>query len=288
MGKSFFAPGKLLLSGEYSVLQGATAIAVPTQKGQSLKVSKSANQSHWKALDHHSNTWLDFDIEEAQSDQELLVKRVLEDAAPSLLKEDWFFEAKLDFPREWGLGSSSTFISLIARWAGVDVWDLFFKYLKGSGYDVAVAELGKNLKYWLNESKEPNWEIVHLPNCFEDTLLVYLGQKQNSAQEVVRFEKIGLNRHQIENISGLSEDLLYIEDSKSLQDWMNMHEALTGELIQRPTLKAQLFPKLEGSIKSLGAWGGDFAWYAGPMDKSYFEELGYPQVFHFYEIVQRF
>ena len=35
---SFFANGKLLLTSEYLVLDGAKAFAIPTKKGQSLHV----------------------------------------------------------------------------------------------------------------------------------------------------------------------------------------------------------------------------------------------------------
>lgn len=289
MNQSFFAPGKLLLSAEYSVLQGAKAVAVPTKLGQRLEVeeSDSDNEAGWKAYDHKDKPWLDFEINHASNREELLVQKIIAEACTDKDLKGTSFRAHLDFPREWGLGSSSTFISLIAQWAGKDVWPLFFKYLKGSGYDVAVAQSGKNLMYWLEEAKKPMWKELALPKIFEKTLLIYLGQKQNSASEVVRFEKFNHNQSYFDQISALSEGLLAIEDIASLQDWMVRHEALTGEIIQKSPLKAQRFPKLEGSIKSLGAWGGDFAWYAGPRDKEYFKSLGYHQVFSFYELVQR-
>ena len=36
MKKSFFSHGKLLLTGEYLVLDGSKALAIPTQKGQEI------------------------------------------------------------------------------------------------------------------------------------------------------------------------------------------------------------------------------------------------------------
>ncbi len=287
MTQKFFAHGKLLLSAEYSVLNGAKAIAVPTIAGQSLEVGPGKTSSHWQAKDHEGKVWLDFNIEEAYNADEKAVRDILYDLAGDKLLNNFQFKTELEFPREWGLGSSSTFISLIARWAGIDVWPAFFQHLKGSGYDVAVAETGENLQYQLNEKREPSWEFVSLPSFFQDTLLIYLGQKQNSAKEVVRFNQLNIHPQQIERISNLSEDLLYLDDKRSLQDWMNMHEALTSELIHKSPLKILRFPTLEGSIKSLGAWGGDFAWYCGPLEAKFFHELGYSQVFKFYDLVKR-
>ena len=37
---TFYSNGKLLLTGEYLVLEGATALAVPTKFGQDLSVEK--------------------------------------------------------------------------------------------------------------------------------------------------------------------------------------------------------------------------------------------------------
>ena len=48
--KKFHANGKLLITGEYLVLKGALALAVPLNKGQTLTVDES-NESglHWRA-----------------------------------------------------------------------------------------------------------------------------------------------------------------------------------------------------------------------------------------------
>ena len=48
-------------------------------------------------------------------------------------------ETQLEFPREWGLGSSSTLISNLGLWAETDPYDLLSATLGGSGYDIAAA-----------------------------------------------------------------------------------------------------------------------------------------------------
>ncbi len=287
MNQHFFAPGKLLLSGEYAVLKGAKAIAAPTAYGQHLEVkSNSGSPSHWLALDEQNNSWLDFDLTEARSEAELLVAKILEQAWQGNIPKNQLLTTRLDFPRKWGLGSSSTFLALIAKWSNFDPWPLFFNNLKGSGYDLAIALEEKALQYQLNDKTKPSYQTISLPEFFNETLFIYLGQKQNSAQEVKRFQRLQHNTSAIEEISKLSEQLLHLNDSKALGDWMSEHEARIGELIALNTINEKRFSGLDGAIKSLGAWGGDFAWYAGPADKSYFHRKGYDQVFRFSELIK--
>ena len=59
MQKQYYANGKLLLTGEYLVIKGATAIAFPVKFGQSLVVNETneINEIHWQAFSEDSN-WL--------------------------------------------------------------------------------------------------------------------------------------------------------------------------------------------------------------------------------------
>ena len=55
---SFFANGKLLITGEYLVLNGALALAVPTKKGQTLLFEDEQGSSlNWESLDPDNNCW---------------------------------------------------------------------------------------------------------------------------------------------------------------------------------------------------------------------------------------
>ena len=57
----FYGHGKLLITGEYFVLDGALALAVPTKFGQSLRVKElnsSDNILYWIALDNTGKPWL--------------------------------------------------------------------------------------------------------------------------------------------------------------------------------------------------------------------------------------
>ena len=50
--QKFYSNGKLLLTGEYMVLDGAIALAIPTKFGQSLTVEKLEEPKiNWKSID---------------------------------------------------------------------------------------------------------------------------------------------------------------------------------------------------------------------------------------------
>src|SRR5690606_11836163 len=128
MRRQFYSHGKLLITGEYVVLDGALALAVPTKYGQSLEVeTTNKKEIQWTALDQEGKEWfktaLIFDGKDlklaknttspAEAEQRLL--QILKEAHklnPGILIQDSGFNitTKLDFPQCWGLGSSSTLI----------------------------------------------------------------------------------------------------------------------------------------------------------------------------------
>ena len=58
MKSNFYSKGKLLLTGEYLVLDGAKALALPTKKGQSLLVEKNnSGLLSWTSFDCHKQVW---------------------------------------------------------------------------------------------------------------------------------------------------------------------------------------------------------------------------------------
>ena len=56
--KPFYSHGKLLLSGEYVVLDGALSLAIPTKYGQSLIIQTIEEPLlSWKSFDEAKNVW---------------------------------------------------------------------------------------------------------------------------------------------------------------------------------------------------------------------------------------
>ena len=58
MQQKFYSHGKLLISGEYAVLDGALALAVPTRFGQHMSVRENnSGILSWTSLDENGNAW---------------------------------------------------------------------------------------------------------------------------------------------------------------------------------------------------------------------------------------
>ncbi|MDB5281400.1 MAG: hypothetical protein JWO06_475, partial [Bacteroidota bacterium] len=173
--QSFYGHGKLLITGEYFVLDGARALAVPTKLGQSLRVKVlhgSDSVLYWVALNNQNKPWLnlvfdtgDFSCINSQQDEAKRLSKILTEVRklnPEFITDgkDRAVETHLQFPNEWGLGSSSTLIYCISQWAGVDGYKLLEQTIGGSGYDVACAGTDSALIYQL-ENKKPNSVAVN-------------------------------------------------------------------------------------------------------------------------------
>ena len=60
MEKKFYSNGKLLITGEYVVLDGALALALPTKFGQNLTVEPiPSKQILWKSFDQDGSVWFE-------------------------------------------------------------------------------------------------------------------------------------------------------------------------------------------------------------------------------------
>ena len=74
---------------------------------------------------------------------------------PSFLNavSGFVIKTTLSFPRNWGLGTSSTLINSIAKWAEVDAFQLLWNSFKGSGYDIACAQNNTPIFYQIEDKK---------------------------------------------------------------------------------------------------------------------------------------
>ena len=128
----YYSSGKILVSGEYVVLDGAQALALPTKLGQSLLVAhvRDASFHRWQSLDHRGEVWFEctFDLSltsiirssDTQRAHTLLqVLQYIKVRKAHLYVNALQFITKLDFNPKWGLGSSSTFIHNLAQWSDV-------------------------------------------------------------------------------------------------------------------------------------------------------------------------
>lgn len=277
--KRFYAHGKLLLTGEYVVLQGAEALAVPTKLGQWLEVhQKEAGQLWWQARDHEGKMWFEarfelpfFEIRFCSNQQIanrlqrlLMVALDLQPGMKSELRAS-LVQTRLEFNRDWGLGSSSSLVSLVAQWFGVDPMALFAKSQSGSGYDVACATADGPILFRRQGTQAAVQHTAFKPAFRNQLLLVYLGQKQESSLEVRRFlANQDISTDLIQQINGLTHTVLHASDLAEFADAMVAHEELLAEVLHREPVKELHFADFPGEVKSLGAWGGDFVLAIAP------------------------
>lgn len=263
---SFHSNGKLLITGEYAVLDGALAFALPTQKGQTLKVTEGANESRWQAFDANGDLWFDSTTLTTVTDQQIAqtLQKILTTAThlnPNF-KDKWLHsqvQTHLEFPRLWGLGTSSTLINNIAQWAAVNPYELLFKSFGGSGYDIACAKSNTPLLYKLKGGKPHSYPLRFLFPHTHQIYFVYLNQKQNSKDGIARYRSVTKSKRKLaESITRLTEQFVLAHTVTDVCQILNEHEALISNYLSMPTVKERLFPDFNGTVKSLGAWGGDF------------------------------
>ncbi len=305
----YYGHGKLLLSGEYFVMDGAQALALPTTVGQSMKVKYRPSYQptlNWKSFDHSGKLWFESDYEfwhfqpiklqENNPTQSVLsdVLNACRAQNPHFLRDDVdvFVETKIEFPLEWGLGSSSTFIYNIAQWAYVSPFELLKKTIGGSGYDIACAQAMGPIIYIKNEGK-PQWESASFNPSFKDNLyFLYLGQKQNSASEVLKYKErmIPGKEQVISDLSMLTREMMTAGEIGTFNKIIRTHEDVIAKALGFQKIKDKSFSDFWGEVKSLGAWGGDFALVTSERSPSetreYFENKGLSTLIPFGEIVR--
>lgn len=303
--KKFYSHGKLLITGEYVVLDGATALALPTKFGQSMEVKKAEHGFiQWTGFDREEQIWFEAEIaseeitretveekEENQPRKRLVsILREAHRANPGLLQKGKGFQVttQTEFPLDWGLGTSSTLIANIAQWFSIDAFELQEKTFGGSGYDIAVAMEDSAVTYELTENGRSILSTSFHPDFSDSIFFVHLNRKQNSRESIEHYkkqekealstacEKISRLTHQVITCSSLSEFNLLLD----------IHEQIISQLINLPKVKTALFPDFSGGIKSLGGWGGDFILATGgEAEQDYFRKRGYETVIPYSEMI---
>jgi len=307
MQTDFYSHGKLLITAEYLVLNGAKALAIPTKKGQHLKVTPAEKGVlDWKSVDAEGEIWYEqtYQIAEHQflpkkkqltTEGELTCKALQHILAKLELLQPGFFEqkgfsieTKLEFPRDWGLGSSSTLINNLATWAGINPYELLKNTFGGSGYDLACAKHDKPIIFQLNDGKPKVQEIEFDPNFKKELFFVHLNQKQNSRKAIQHYKKQELTKKKewIKEVSLITDKLLIKNEIESFENLLNKHEEILSSVLGLPTVKERLFNDYKRSVKSLGGWGGDFVMATGSKkDQKYFSEKGYKTILSFEEMI---
>lgn len=307
LGKhNFYGHGKLLLTGEYLVLDGAKSIALPTNFGQAMQVSyrrSNAPKLFWKCFDKNTDKWFEatfelwhFDLLSDPSETSNHLQKILRQARIQnvhFLRDnvDVHVDSHLEFNLDWGLGSSSTLIYNIAQWAYISAFELNRKVSDGSGYDVACAQAVGPIYYQLKNNGS-NWGTLNFNPLFKNGLyFIHLNKKQDTAKQITWFkDKVGKTSAPIINrISKISDDIINCYDLCEFEDNLLEHEQIIKSITGMQRIQETLFSDFPGVIKSLGAWGGDFvlatsSWEAGEV-KKYFAAKGFETILSYDEMI---
>lgn len=305
--KTYFAPGKVMLCGEYAVMSGVPALAFPSYKGQWMRVWDANFEGNgilnWESKDLHGEKWFECKIDTTQmkvisSNNEdvsgvlLSLLKVIESKSPAFFNGKYCrIETNTEFSVNSGLGTSSSLIVLLSKWTGVNAFELQKEVFGGSGYDVACALLARPVRFWL-EDNEPCWDSYVLNSeLTKDWFVVFPGKKRNSREALTEVK---------EKLSALASDALMLMQLKQiaamishannthmLEAGLEMWQAILSSYLELPKAYDYLGlkPVKGGLCKWLGAWGGDMILMNKTMLNEYSADLNEFEICSWNELV---
>lgn len=299
MENRIYSPGKLLITSEYFVLDGALALAVPTKLGQELLYSEVQDENSniiwttkvegqkWFALEFSYKNWEIITTNDlTRANFIIKVLKNVQQLSGAVMQGDhsYILSSNIEFPADFGLGSSSTLMNNLADWAQIDAFHLNEISLGGSGYDVAVAQQKSAILYQ-NHPKVIK-KVDFKPAFLDDLILVYLNQKQDSREGINAFRSQKKSLVLRDKFSEITNEVIKCNDLGSFSELMILHESMLSEFLNLETVKQKYFEDAPFFVKSLGAWGGDFVLSAKFGDyKNYFFEKGFTRVFNYKDLV---
>lgn len=302
MKQTFYSNGKLLITGEYVVLDGAKAFALPTKFGQYLRVEeREGDVIEWISYDSDGSVWFENSItyleiiERARFEFDPVKTTLVEVLHAAYLMNSDFLATghgysvttELTFPKKWGLGTSSTLLNNIAQWLKIDAFTLLKRSFGGSGYDIACAQNNTAILYQVVDDNPIVERVAFHPTFADKVFFVYLNKKQNSRNAITSyFGKNSSIEPLLPIFNTLTATVLEAKEPAAFARALQQHEFELSVVLELPTVKEALFPDFNGVIKSLGAWGGDFVMSVSRDNpRSYFEQRGYDVVIPFEEMI---
>ena len=301
MKKTFYSNGKLLITAEYLVLDGAIALALPTKYGQNLVVESGKNKEiSWTSFDLDKSIWFDTTItfDEIRNktllDNQNVKNTLIEILHQGFLQNPNFLDetkgyvvtTSLTFPRHWGLGTSSTLINNIAQWLGIDAFELLKNSFGGSGYDIACAQNDCPILYQLVKGKPLAEKVDFNPKFHKNIYFVYLNKKQNSRNAIENYRKKIVAEKDFKKIDTTTNQIIVASDIHSFAKAIKKHDKLLSQILETPTIQDQLFKDFSGTIKSLGAWGGDFVMVVSQENPTkYFSKKGFETILKYDDMI---
>ena len=187
-------------------MDGATAIALPCKLGQTLeRLPYQAGTIHWRSYDSARVMWLEAIINTndwsiIHTSDDTAAMRLLQ-----ILKATINLDSKVDlttghnvwtrleFDRSWGLGSSSTLLSLVAQWTKVDPYQLASMTFGGSGYDIACATALGPVTYCRQEGEPIVEAIEWMPSFKDHCCFIHLGKKKDTQEALTMYASMDIS-----------------------------------------------------------------------------------------------
>ena len=295
-----FSPGKLMLTSEYVAVDGALVLAIPTKLGQELFYTENEDRKSlifWEA-NHQNQLWLKATIDyknwkilETNNSKasEFILKTLknVQNLSDTKLKSDTSYHIKtnLQFPSDFGLGSSSTLMNNLAEWASIDPFILNEISLGGSGYDVAVAKEKSAVLY--SRFPERVYETIDFQPSFKDELIfIHLNQKQDTREGISHYRSKPTSTELINDYSVLTKKIVNSQNLEEFSELMTIHEQKLSDFLETPTVQEKYFQDCPSFVKSLGAWGGDFVLASKFGDyQDYFKQRGFSKIFSWKDLI---
>jgi mevalonate kinase len=303
---SYYSNGNLLIAGEYFVLEGAKALAVPLKYGQVMRVDKHLNGNNtiqW-SVDELSKPIFSvafssdkLDISGSVVDERSLrlqqILKALKGLNPGHFNGESSYSVRcnLEFSMNWGWGSSSSLLCNLASWTGTDPFKLNRLVSSGSGYDIAASASPTPLFFRIVDGKPRIEPALFSPPFKENIVFVYTGRKQNTRESIIRNRaSVRKSRQLIPLINLISEKISTEKNRDEFMRHIAEHEKLLSGVLNIKTIKQQYFSDFDGEIKSLGAWGGDFVMVISSESNEYiskyFKKKGLDTMLRFDDIVR--
>ncbi|UFH30906.1 hypothetical protein LNP04_13070 [Chryseobacterium sp. C-71] len=295
-----YSPGKLMLTSEYFAVDGALVLAVPTKLGQEFFFEEKQDGKYlifWEAY-HQNKLWLKAVIDyknwqiletNITSSAEFILKTLKNVQSLSEIKlkstDSYYLKTNLQFPADYGLGSSSTLMNNLAEWSEIDPFHLNSISLGGSGYDIAVAK-AKSAVLYQNKPQIHFEKVDFNPKFKNELIFIHLNQKQDSREGINLYKSKIKSQNLVDEFSNLTRNILLCDELDNFSDLMVLHEQRISDFIEIPTVKSIFFADCVKFVKSLGAWGGDFvmsAKFEGYED--YFWGKGFTTVFEWDDLI---
>jgi hypothetical protein len=110
---------------------------------------------------------------------------------------------------------------------------------------------------------------------------VYLNKKQSSKSAINNYLNKQFSLDKVKTkIDKITAFVTETNDVSAFMAALDKHEILMSGVLEQLTVKESFFPDFNGTVKSLGAWGGDFVMVVSKENPLlYFAEKGYDTIF---------